>query len=415
MKRFGAVLCALALGSVTACGADEESAGSDGGGRGPIVVTEFQSNAEATQAVIDAWNEKHPDQKATLDVQPADADGQRQRLINNARTKSDAMDVILLDVVWTAEFAANRWIEPLDQELIDAAGLIDATARTGEYRGNTYSMPWRTGTGLLFYRKDLVRDAPTTWAEMEAACAKVLPKQKGMDCYAGQLDKYEGLTVNFSEAVQSAGGSVLDGSGKPSLDTSEAKAGLEFLVDGLKSGRIPEKGITYQEDQTKNALASGGVLFGRSWAGLYTDLNAPESEVSGKIGVAPLPGLDGLGSGTLGGNNLAISSFSKHKETARDFIRFVTSAEQMKAWATSQSTPVTRASLYEDPELVEMYPYLPALKEGIEEAAPRPVAVKYGDVTAAIQDAVYPALTGETEPDEALDTLQRRLTELLAE
>ncbi|MEV1174083.1 ABC transporter substrate-binding protein [Nonomuraea sp. NPDC049784] len=411
MTRALALACALVLAATAACGADEEPAAADG--RGPITLTDTQSHEEATRKIIDAWNATHPDEKVTLDIQPKDADSQRQRLINNAQTKSDAMDVMMLDAVWTAEFAANRWVEELPADTVKADELLAPTLETAKYRGKLYALPWLTGTGLLYYRKDLVDKAPTTWAEMKEICAEVLPKQEGMSCYVGLLDKYEGLTVSFSEAVQSAGGTVVDDSGTPHLDTDAAKEGLNFLVDGLKSGMIPKEGITFKEDEVKNALQGGKVLFARSWASLYGTANAPDSPVAGKVDVAPIPGLDGLGSGTLGGANLAISAFSRHKETAREFLAFLTSAEQLKTWATINSTPVARTSLYEDAQLVEKYPYLPSLKDGILAAKPRPVAVKYGDVTAAIQNAVYPALSGEVAVEQALSGLQQQLAGLL--
>lgn len=412
MTRSLILACALTLAATAACGGGgEESAAGDA--RGPITLTDTQSHEEATRKIIDAWNAAHPDEKVTLDIQPKDADSQRQRLINNAQTKSDAMDVMMLDAVWTAEFAANRWVDPLPDDAVKAGELLAPTLETAKYRGKLYAMPWLTGTGLLYYRKDLVDKPPTTWAEMKDACDAVLPKQSGMSCYAGLLDKYEGLTVSFSEAVQSAGGTVVDASGTPTLETDAAEAGLNFLVDGLKTGLIPKEGITFKEDEVKNALQTGKVLFARSWASLYGTANAPDSPVSGKVAVAPIPGLNGPGSGTLGGANLAVSAFSKHKATARDFLTFFTAREQMKTWATINSTPVAHAALYDDQELVAKYPYLPSLKEGILAAKARPVAVKYGDVTAAIQNAVYPALSGEVSPDQALSGLQQQLSGLL--
>ena len=61
-----------------------------------------------------------------------------------------------------------------------------------------------------------------------------IAKAKNIGCYAGQFSKYEGLTVNASEAINSFGGSVLDKDGKPSLNTEEAKTGLEQPRQGLR-------------------------------------------------------------------------------------------------------------------------------------------------------------------------------------
>lgn len=78
---------------------------------------------------------------------------------------------------------------------------------------------------------------------MTADCAKVkrLPEAKGMSCYAGQFQKYEGLTVNFAESVDSAGGVVTDASGKPDVDTAGARKGLDFLVGASRTARSPRR------------------------------------------------------------------------------------------------------------------------------------------------------------------------------
>ena len=59
------------------------------------------------------------------------------------------------------------------------------------------------------------------------------------------------------------------------------------------------------------------------------------------------------------------------------------------------------ASIYDDASLVEQYPYLPALKESLENAAPRPVSPFYPAISKAIQDNAYAALNGNVDVDQA--------------
>jgi multiple sugar transport system substrate-binding protein len=406
--------------SLVACGntgtsgtAASGSPASGGEGRGPITFASGKFEADGIAKIIEAWNAKNPNEKVNVVLLPESADEQRRKLMQNAQTKSDAFDLILTDVVWTAEFAANRWVDELTG--VDVSPFLPPTVEAASYRGKLYAMPMFTGTGLFYYRSDLVKEPPKTWAEMKEICDRVLPKQKGMACYSGQHDKYEGLTVNFSEAVNSAGGQFLDDSGQPQLTTDAAKAGANFLADGFKSGMIPKEAITYKEEEGRVAFQEGKLLFYRNWAYMYEAANKKDgsSKVAGKVDVAPIPGLSGIGSGTLGGNNVALSSFSTKKQTAKDFLAFLTSAEQTKAFALVQSAPLARAALYDDAELIKLYPYLPALKEAILAAKPRPSAVKYGDVTAAIQEAAYAIVTGAKPADQGLAELQTTLTGLL--
>ncbi|MFD0851531.1 ABC transporter substrate-binding protein, partial [Actinomadura adrarensis] len=136
------------------------------------------------------------------------------------------------------------------------------------------------------------------------------------------------------------------------------------------------------------------------------------SKVDGKFDVAPLPGKDGLGSGTLGGNNLSVSAFSRHQATSRDFIQYIVSLDVQREYGKEQSFPLSRSALYDDPEMIEKYPYLPIMKTGLRAAKPRPVVVKYNEVTAAVQDHVTAAITGKKSVDQAASDLQNALAGL---
>ena len=80
--------------------------------------------------------------------------------------------------------------------------------------------------------------------------------------------------------------------------------------------------------------------------------------------------------------------------------------------AAETGTPIETVALYTDADVVKKYPYMPILQKSIETAKPRPIAVKYGDVTLAIQDAAYGVLQGQSAPDAALASLQEKLTTL---
>lgn len=416
--RAGAALAlVLALG---ACSGGSDGSGTNDG-RGPITFATGKDLTRTVQRLADDWNRARPDERVRIVELPEDGDQARQQLVQNMRIESDAYDVVRLDAVWTAEFAAHRWIVPLPDGLVDAGTFVPASLETGTYRGRLYAAPWLTGTGVLYYRTDLLEKAgfdrpPATWTQMREQCAAVrrLPEGEGVDCYAGQYGEYEGLTVNYSEAVQSAGGAVFDASGTPAVDTPAAKAGLRFLVGSFEDGTIPEKAVTFMEEDGRRAFQEGALVFHRNWAYVYALASAGDgsSEVDGRFDVAPIPGRDGPGSGTLGGNNLAVSAFSRHQATARDFVAHIVGPEVQRAYGRAQSFPLSLAALYDDPGMVELYPYLPVLEEGLRNARPRPVVVRYNEVSAAIQDHVSAAIAGEKTVDRAAADLQRALTAL---
>ena len=180
---------------------------------------------------------------------------------------------------------------------------------------------------------------------------------------------------------------------------------------------MPKEAVTLDTEGGRRHFQSGKLIFQRQWPYQYALANADDgsSKVAGKFAVAPLPGPDGPGVANLGGHNLAISAFAKNKATSLDFIKYLTGEEAQRANLLATSQAPTVAALYDDPEMVKKFPYLPVLKKAIENAVPRPVAVKYGDVTAAIQGEMYDAVTGRKPAEKALSDLQSKLGPLTAQ
>jgi multiple sugar transport system substrate-binding protein len=240
-----------------------------------------------------------------------------------------------------------------------------------------------------------------------------IAKTAGIDCYAGQYSKYEGLTVNVAEAINTAGGTIVAKDGKtPTLNTADAKKGLTQLVNAYKDGNIPQAAITYQEEQGRQSFEAGKLLFLRNWPYVYSLAKTDgSSTVKDTFGIAPLPG-DGSGPGasSLGGHNAAISVYSSHKATAHDFVKFLESAETQKFFATQGSLAPVVSSLYTDPALDAKLPYLPVLLKSISSAVPRPVSPFYPAVTTAVQDNAYAAIKGDKSVTQALADMQSAIS-----
>lgn len=406
----------LAL-TLSACGGGGGTTGGGGGGdaeqgldgRGPITYVQGKDNSNVVRPLVDKWNAAHPNEKVTFKEQTDQADQQHDDLVQHFQAKDAGYDVVDVDVVWTAEFAAKGWLQPLkDKMALDTSAMLTPTVESGTYKGTLYAAPQTSDGGILYYRKDLVPTAPKTWDEMMGMCS--IAKANNIGCYAGQFSKYEGLTVNASEAINSFGGSVLDKDGKPSLNTADAKTGLENLAKAYADGNIPKEAITYKEEESRQAFQDGKLLFLRNWPYVY-NLATTEgsSKVKDVLGMTALPGKDGPGASSLGGHNLAVSVYSKNKATALDFLKFMTSEETEKFYATQGSLAPVLGSLYEDKELVAKLPYLPVLKTSIENAVPRPVSPFYPAVTKAIQENAYSAIKGEKTVESALSDMQKSI------
>ncbi|MDO5286621.1 MAG: ABC transporter substrate-binding protein [Actinomycetia bacterium] len=415
---FASVLAFAACGSPStgSSGVTGGSGTADWNEKGPITYVQGKDTSGNVQNTIDRWNKDHPDEKVTLQELSENADEQRQQMVNNATSKGGSgYTVLSVDLVWTAEFAANGYLEELPADQLPTQGYLRSAVDSGTYFNKLYAFPATSDAAMLYYRKDLLDAAglqpPKTWDELKAACAKVKGAVAGIDCYGGQLQKYEGLTCNIAEMVNSAGGEFLTADGKPTVNTEKAVAGVTWAVEALKDGTIPQASLTWKEEESRKAFQDGKLVFHRNWAYAYA-LGAKtdgSSAVAGKFGVAPIPGMSGPGVSTLGGHNMGISKFAKNKGTALAFIKWYNSPENQKLNTVATSQAPTWEALYTDPELTGKFEYLPVLQQSITTAKSRPKVVKYGDATQAIQDASYAALNGQKEPKAAMDELQTKL------
>jgi multiple sugar transport system substrate-binding protein len=413
---IGAVV-ALVL---TACGGPGGSSGGGGGGAqgtGPITFVAGKDTSGKYPAVINKWNSAHPDQKVSLLELPTAADAQRSAFVTNLQAKSDRYDVLGIDVVWTAEFAKSKWLLELDKSQFPLDQMLKPAVDTGMFDGKMWAIPYDTNGGLLFYRKDLLDKAgkqpPKTFNELMADCS--IAKKAGIDCYAGQFKKYEGLTVNFAEAVQAAGGEIMTDNGTKVALGAPAVQGLSFLANGFKDGDIPKPAITYQEEESRTAFMSGKLMFLRNWPYVYglASKSDPANKVKGKFGVAPLPGFSGTGSSSLGGLNLAVSAFSKKQKTAVEFAKFATNEANAKEMVSLTGNAPAWTSLYNDPDLVQKFPHLPILLQALQAAKPRPITPCYQEVTTAVQDDAYAAIQGQKTPDQAVQDMTNKLNEIV--
>ena len=410
-----ALLGAIAL-LLAACSSSTTTSGGSGGpaasgldGRGPITYVQGKDNSNVVRPLVAKWNAAHPTEKVTFKEQSDNANQQHDDLVQNFQAKNANYDVMSVDVIWTAEFAAKGWLQPLTgKTAITTSAMLPATVKASTYKGVLYAAPESSDGGILFYRKDLVPTPPKTWDEMMSMCS--IAKAKNIGCYAGQFAKYEGLTVNVAEAINSAGGTIIGSDGKPTLDTTAAKKGLQNLVSAYADGNIPKESITFQEEQGRQAFEDGKLLFLRNWPYVYHLAKTDgSSTVKTTFGMAALPGPSGPGASSLGGHNAAISVYSKNKATAADFLKFLTSVDQQKAFALEGSLAPVLTALYDDQALVTKLPYLTVLKTSIQNAVPRPVTPFYPAVTTAIQDNAYAAIKGDTPVGTALSNMQKAI------
>jgi multiple sugar transport system substrate-binding protein len=411
-SRLIAALIAALMLAVAGCGSDE---GDEGGGaadaekvgqakaEGDVTWCIGKDTSGAFGTVVDSFNKANPNANVKLLQLPEAADEQRRLQIQRLRAKNTECDVLGMDVIWTAEYAAQGWLLDVSDFISENGDkFIESTVATTEFEGKNYAVPFNSNAGFIYYRTDEVDSPPEDWETLYEQAA-----QGNGVVYQGF--RYEGLTVNFLELLYSAGANVVSDDGKEATaDSQEVKDVLKFMADGIKSGAAPKANTTYKEEESRRAFESGNATFMRNWPYAYS--LGKESKIADNFDITTFPGYAGNeGAGVLGGYDLAISAYSKNPEGSLAFIEYATGEEQQKLMATEASLPPTLTSVYDDPEVKKALPFAEQLRTAIEQAQPRPVSPVYPLISEAIYNNVFAALQGDMSPDEAASKMNEEI------
>jgi multiple sugar transport system substrate-binding protein len=223
--------------------------------------------------------------------------------------------------------------------------------------------------------------------------------------------RYEGLTVNFLELLYSNGGSVLSDDGKKAtIDSPQAEQVLSFMQQGLKDGAVPKSNSTWMEEESRNAFQSGKVALLRNWPYVY----ALAKQAKVKFDLEPLPKFGGgQAASILGGYNLGISTYSKNPGAALSFVNFATGPAAQKKFFIKSSLPAVLTQTYNDAAVKKSQPFAPELLKAVQQGKPRPVSPVYPQISEAIYNNVYSALSSGTSPKSALSKAQSQINKAL--
>jgi multiple sugar transport system substrate-binding protein len=325
--------------------------------------------------------------------------------VQREQAKSSECDVLGMDVIWTAEFAAQGWLRDVSPAIqARQSEFIPSTLDTAKINNKYWAVPFNTNAGFLYYDTK-VKQPPTTWQQ-----AYQMAKTDGGIGYQGA--RYEGLTVNFLELLYSAGGSVVSADGKKAtIDSPQAQQVLAFMQQGIKDGAAPKANLTYMEEESRNAFQSGKVALLRNWPYVYS--LAKQAHV--KFGLEPLPKFgNGTAASVLGGYNLGISTYSKSPGAALSFVNFATGPAAQKKFFIKSSLPAVLTQTYNDSAVKKSQPFAPQLLKAVQQGKPRPVSPVYPQISEAIFKNVYSALSSGTSPQTAMKNAQSQINKALA-
>lgn len=413
---IGLGLCLAALG-LAACGG-----GGDGGGgaeaktlqpsdaknaSGSVTWCIGKDTSGAFKAAVEQFNQQNPKLEAKLLELPENADIQREQQIQRLRAESSECDVLGMDVIWTAEYAASGWLYDLTPAVeAHESEFIPSTVETVEYEGKKWALPFNTNAGFLFYRTDEVPKAPATWED-------VYKEAKEGNGLVYQGERYEGLTVDFLELLYSAGGKVLSEDGETvEIDSPETREVLEFLRKGIEDGAVTKAVTTYEEESSRRAFEAGNATFMRNWP--YAYALGKESSIANDFAVAKFPGYGGNeGAGVIGGYNLGVSAYSDNPDGSLAFAEFLTTQPVQKEMFLTATLPAVATAVYKDPQVKKEIPFTEELLKAAEQAQPRPVSPVYSEISEAIFNNVFEVINGRQSADGATSKMSSEIEDAL--
>lgn len=347
---------------------------------------------------------------------PDSADQRHQLYVQWLNAHAAEPDVLQLDVVWTPEFAAAGWLLPLDRFGPSTADFFPAAITANRWNGTLFGLPWFIDVGMLYWRTDLLDDAPSSFDELTAAAQRAVQSGEVRHGLVWQAARYEGLITVFVEVLGGFGGRVLDDDGAVVVDAEGAVRALTWMRDAIHTeGTVPSTTLTWQEEQARFAFQNGTSAMMRNWPYAFALLQAPSSPVAGKFAVAPMPSTpDGEPTAALGGSQLAINARTKQPDQAWTLVQFLTAPEQMIERARVVGQFPSRRAPYRGSALEGSLSIGPAEALRIVEAAEaRPVTPVYTQLSEILQIRIHRVLTLQQEPRPALEEAAREMRSLL--
>jgi trehalose/maltose transport system substrate-binding protein len=331
------------------------------------------------------------------------------------------IDVLQIDVVWPGILATHLLdLAPYAGKTIEEH--FPTSIANNTIGGKLVAMPWFADAPLLYYRKDLLAKhhlpVPKTWRELTGTAQTIQDAERkaGNDRlwgYVWQGKAYEGLTCNALEWVASqGGGTVVEADGRISVNNPQAAHALQLAAGWIR--RItPTGALNYAEEEARGVFQSGNAVFMRNWPYAWPLVNGEGSEVRGKVGIARMPaGEEGESAATLGGQQLAVSRYSRHPELAAKLALYLTGRAEQKRRAIAGGYYPTVRALYDDPAVQRANPFFALLKDSFEHSVARPSAVTgrhYNRVSTAFWNAVHAVIAGQSDANTALRSLEGNL------
>jgi multiple sugar transport system substrate-binding protein len=292
------------------------------------------------------------------------------------------------------------------------------------HKGLIYALPSTPSAELLFYRRDLFESTalcrqyfeehgeelkvPSTYGEFNRIARFFTryinghsPTEYGTTLILGSTY----LTAKeFLSRFYSYTGELYDENGKITIADEAGLKAMEDLLD-LRSSVNPHYCASQLE--SVNVFARGAAAMTKIFSNSASELISRDSKVAGALGYAMAPGNNPL----IGGGVIGVGRYSKHKEEALNFIKWL-SEETVSGVMTSMGSVSPCKAVYENYDIIDTYPWLAVAKDCFSISRTNYIPQNYQGIfdetrfLNSIAMAVHTVFNGIRSPAEALGMIK---------
>ena len=348
------------------------------------------------------------------------------------KAATGAYDLIMLDDPWFPRFATEDLLTDLGPLLQkqgrngpdpDFVGSSIALCRHPYETGTLLALPYVGNSQLFFYRSDLFKKhslkEPATWNDVLNAAKTIDEREKDGAPGGGAVHGYvmraargNSAVADFMPIFWAFGAEMFDGTGHPTVNSSEGISALRFMLELGKHS--PPGYASFNATEVSAHLLQGTAAMSinwPAWIGAFSD--SAKSKVIGKMAFTTMPGETRPGQAEIGNWLIAIPRASRNVDAAMEFLLWATTAEQMKKSALAGNPP-TRKSVFTDSELLAGFPAYPAQLRSLESSRPRPRTPSWNEIENVFGIFISRANGGELTAEEAMNQANDEIAKIVA-
>lgn len=260
-------------GLLAACSSGGQSEGGgaakEGEAKQAVTITaamQQHTAVDAIKAMLPDF-EKQTGIKVKFDILPQEELHSKTELA--LASNSDQYDVVMMDMMFTTQYAKAGWVAPLDDMIakneatVQSKDFLEGFLNAFKTDNKTYGLPFYGESTMLMYNKEMFEKAgitkpPGTIDEL-VTTAKALTKD-GKYGIALRGMRGEGMNIYVWAGFYNAFGGKWLVDGKPVVNSPEAIKATEVYAELLKNS-APPGASNFSWDQVQLAVQQGTVLW----------------------------------------------------------------------------------------------------------------------------------------------------------